>query len=65
MTLLVKPHHLVNSRRFEMQRIIHSWLALGLLPLVTMSVFADEKASQADREQKAARKVTRSSGRAE
>ncbi len=48
-----------------MQRIIHSWLALGLLPLVTMSVFADEKASQADREQKAARKVTRSSGRAE
>jgi hypothetical protein len=30
MPLLVKPHDLVNSRRFAMRRIIDTWLAANL-----------------------------------
>src|SRR5262245_26050838 len=37
-----------------MKLIKQTWLALGLLPLSTMSVFAEQKVGQADRAQKAA-----------
>src|SRR5262249_50228785 len=46
---------LVNFRRLPMRRTMPSWLALSLVPLVAMSVFADENARQADRGQKATR----------
>jgi HEAT repeat protein len=37
-----------------MKLIKQTWLALGFLPLVTMSVFAEQKVGQADHAQKAA-----------